>query len=275
MSWAELPPADRDLMQEAMLLLAEAADQGHAYAQQILGEVYNFGEGVPVDLERALELFVAAGHQGLPGSQMNAGIQFRDGLGCEQSHERAVEWLTKAAMLTPEAEDATKTSDNEVDLVFDHTKPVSQATYELSIAYYLGEGVVQNYQTAFRLCRRAAVGGHGKAYSMLIPIYMNGIGVSQSWGRAKETYDDAIKHGHTVHVPFMSGLESVCPLLHRSVVLEGLSTELNGRRGTTVDFACPISDGEYMLKDGQYTVELDDGQVVEASPSQRRGKGTR
>mmetsp|Transcript_25649 Transcript_25649/g.59817 ORF Transcript_25649/g.59817 Transcript_25649/m.59817 type:complete len:585 (-) Transcript_25649:918-2672(-) len=265
-SWVELPPADRDLMQEAMLLLAEAADQGHAYAQQVLGEVYYFGEGVPVDFERALEFFVAAGHQGLPGSQLNVGIAFRDGLGCEQSHERAVEWLSKVAMLGPEAEGAVKTSENDADPVFHNMSPVWQATYELGLAYALGEGVVQNHQTAFGLCQRAAV-GHSDAYTTLLTCYMNGIGVSQSWGQAKTMYDAAAKHGHTVRIPFMSQLESVCPLLHRSVVLVGLPTELGGRRGTTVDFACPIADGVCMPEDGQYTVVLDDGQTVEASPS--------
>ena len=61
-------------------------------AQVYLGDIYNFGDGVVQDDGRAFKLYRQAARQGHANSQFNLGVMYREGRGCEQSHERAVEW---------------------------------------------------------------------------------------------------------------------------------------------------------------------------------------
>jgi TPR repeat protein len=53
----------RDL-EKAADLYQKAADQGNAYAQNELGWLYEYGEGVPEDFKKARELYQKAASQG-------------------------------------------------------------------------------------------------------------------------------------------------------------------------------------------------------------------
>lgn len=59
--WANVDKSDR----EAALWFREAADAGHAEAQFELGLMYEFGEGVPLNLRRAQKLYQQAARQDL------------------------------------------------------------------------------------------------------------------------------------------------------------------------------------------------------------------
>lgn len=59
--WARVEKSDR----EAALWFREAADAGHAEAQFELGLMYEFGEGVPLNLRRAQKLYQQAARQDL------------------------------------------------------------------------------------------------------------------------------------------------------------------------------------------------------------------
>ena len=79
-------------------MMAETAAQGHMKAQALPGEYLQLrtwgGAG------RVFELNIrAAAQQGDAQSQSNVGVVYRDGRGCEQSHERVAEWWSKAAEL--------------------------------------------------------------------------------------------------------------------------------------------------------------------------------
>ena len=73
MSWASLPVAEQEEMDEVVAMLTEAAAQGHLDAQEVLADIYNFGEGVVMDKERALELYRQAALQGSADAHFNVG----------------------------------------------------------------------------------------------------------------------------------------------------------------------------------------------------------
>ena len=55
-SWAALPAAQQEEVGEVVAMLREAADQGHLDAQALLAQMYEYGQGVAQDIERAMAL---------------------------------------------------------------------------------------------------------------------------------------------------------------------------------------------------------------------------
>jgi len=74
-----------------------AASQGHATAQFNLGNIYREGQGVDQSYERAAEYYEAAARQGGADAQSNLGNRYCTGEGVEQSYETAREWWMKSA----------------------------------------------------------------------------------------------------------------------------------------------------------------------------------
>ena len=54
------------------MLALVAAQNGHAGAQYIIGSFYEHGDGVPQDLRKALDWYVAAAKQGDAGAAVQA-----------------------------------------------------------------------------------------------------------------------------------------------------------------------------------------------------------
>ena len=90
--WPALSGEQQREMDEARAMLREAADQGHMEAQFLCGVLYGFGYGVANDDRLALMYYEKAARQGDSVSQFNAGNDYYDGIGCEQSYERAAHW---------------------------------------------------------------------------------------------------------------------------------------------------------------------------------------
>ena len=80
------------LSDQAVAMLREAADQGHLGAQMECGDIYKFGRGVAKDDRLAFMYHEKAAQQGRLVTQHNTGTNYRDGLGCDQSYERAAEF---------------------------------------------------------------------------------------------------------------------------------------------------------------------------------------
>ncbi|MBS0496827.1 MAG: sel1 repeat family protein [Gammaproteobacteria bacterium] len=74
-----------------------AAEQGYADAQFNLGLMYANGEGVPQDMEQAVELFKKAAEQGHVDAQNNLGAMYFTGEGVARDEKKAIEWFEKAA----------------------------------------------------------------------------------------------------------------------------------------------------------------------------------
>ena len=106
------------------------AEQGHAEAQNMLGYMYRFGEGVAPDYPMARKWYRLAADQGNPTAQNNLGVMYRLGLGGDQDFKEAFYWFHRAA-----------------------DQGNGGAQNHLGLMYYKGEGVavdkVHAYQWAY------------------------------------------------------------------------------------------------------------------------------
>ena len=75
-----------------------AAEQGNAYAQTNLGTRYQRGQGVPVNYKTAEKWFRLAAEQGIPHAQNNLGGLYELGQGVLKDYVYAHMWLSIAAI---------------------------------------------------------------------------------------------------------------------------------------------------------------------------------
>lgn len=88
--------ATRDYIQ-AVKWYRKAADQGHAGAQNGLGEMYENGRGISRDYIQAAKWYRKAAKQGDFSAQHNLGKLYSSGRGVSQDNVRALMWLNLAA----------------------------------------------------------------------------------------------------------------------------------------------------------------------------------
>lgn len=81
----------------ALKLYGSLADAGNARAQYQLGDMYEFGYGVPKDPKEAISWFRKAADQGLGVAQARLGELYFAGNKTVQDFKAAREWLQKAA----------------------------------------------------------------------------------------------------------------------------------------------------------------------------------
>jgi TPR repeat protein len=84
---------------EAVKWYALAAQQGHASAQYNLGYMYLRGQGVTQDLFQGLKWYRLAAQQGHASGQYNLGVLYQTGLGVAQDYVKAHSWFNLAAAL--------------------------------------------------------------------------------------------------------------------------------------------------------------------------------
>lgn len=114
----------------------QAAEQGDAKAQAILGAMYEYGEGVTKDAKQAVAWYRQAAKQGQAGAQSNLGVMYAKGKGVAQDAKQAVAWMRKAA-----------------------EQGESTAQSNLGLMYAKGKGVPQDYQQAYVWYSVAAANG--------------------------------------------------------------------------------------------------------------------
>ena len=73
------------------------AEQGDAYSQHNLGNLYDHGWGIPENDKTAVMWYTRAAEQGHASAQANLGTMYADGWGVQQDYKTAVMWYTKAA----------------------------------------------------------------------------------------------------------------------------------------------------------------------------------
>lgn len=81
---------------QAVRLIQEAADDNHAFSQDVLGTMYYQGIGVPVNYVRALSWFEEAARQRFPYAYMHLAVLYRDGLGVAPDRDKAAAYLVQA-----------------------------------------------------------------------------------------------------------------------------------------------------------------------------------
>lgn len=155
-----------DDIQTALHYYRLAADLGNAYAQFSLGNMYEFGEGVPQDWATARGWYELAAKQGEINAQMNLARILQTGRGGLQDIEQAAIWYFEAVQ-QGDAQAATnlalmhmkeELSESNIDLAiklleFSSTKLDGLACMVLGENYLQGIGVEQSYEHAcFHFC---------------------------------------------------------------------------------------------------------------------------
>lgn len=84
-------------LHEAFNYCSRAAAQGDTEAQQTLGLMYHFGEGVVQDYSVAALFYSLAAKKGDLISQVNLGVLYQTGRGVQQSDVAAFMWYTVAS----------------------------------------------------------------------------------------------------------------------------------------------------------------------------------
>jgi len=82
----------------------EAAEQGDAWGQALLGSMYNEGQGVPQDYAEAVTWYRKAAEQGNASAQFNLGFMYDNGQGVPQDYVRAHKWTNLAVSRYPASE---------------------------------------------------------------------------------------------------------------------------------------------------------------------------
>ena len=97
------------------------AEQGYAYVQYNLGQMYRRGQGVPQNYKTATKLYRLAAEQGNASAQSNLGSMYNNGQGVLQDYVRAHMWFNIAA--SSGDKDASKDASENRDIVAERMTP--------------------------------------------------------------------------------------------------------------------------------------------------------
>ena len=97
------------------------AEEGDAFVQYNLGQMYRRGDGVPEDYKEAVRLYRLAAEQGYASAQYVLGQLYRKGKGVPQDYKKAVRWWRLAA-----------------------EQGGAESQHNLANRYYYGEGVAKD-----------------------------------------------------------------------------------------------------------------------------------
>lgn len=196
---------------EAVPLIRQAAESGHAQAQFALGTMYAFGDGVPQSKTEARLWYEKAAAQSHPTALYNLGLYYDKGIGVAQDRVRALGYYKRGA----DAGDG-------------------QAAFNAGQLLVTGEGVTVSVTEGVRLMERSAALDIPQAQISLGYIYQTGLGVPRNAQRALDYYARAEAKGFTI--------ASERGLFLASLVLEeGLALERDkrGREALRMlDLAC-------------------------------------
>ena len=199
--------APKDASQAAVWY--KAAEQGHAVAQNNLGNLYYLGEGVPKDAGQAAIWYRKAAKQGHAAAQANLGVLYDDGEGVPKDAGQAAVWYRKAAgqgdamaqyRLGLLYDQGTGVPKDAAQAALWHRKAAEQgyawAQYELGRLYARATACPRGASKAAIWFRKAAEQGHARAQYNLGVLYATGDGVPRDAGKAAIWFRKAAEQGH-------------------------------------------------------------------------------
>jgi len=172
------------------------------------GNRHHSGHGVLQNFASAAALFEQAAAQGHAGAQNQLGQYFHSGLGGKQNQQDALRWLRSAADQgdpqhifdlgkaleqgadgSQDAAAAAKAYQQAADLGH------ADAAVSLGVLYQNGTGVAQDYTRALELYQGPAAEGHARAQNNLGLLYVRGTGVTLDYTRAATLFAAATEQG--------------------------------------------------------------------------------
>jgi len=162
---------------ESVTPFRKAAEQGGAYAQSILGFMYERGVWVAQDFAEAIKWYRKAADQGNAASQIKLGGAYLNGwMGVTSDFAEGVNWYRKAA-----------------------EQGNAMAQYTMGGAYRYGWGVATNDAQAVNWYRKAAENGDASAQIELGDAYSHGgLGVATNFAQAVTWYRKAAEQGNAL-----------------------------------------------------------------------------
>ena len=186
-----------------------AAINGNPEGQEMLGEIYSGGLGVPENQETAVKWYRKAAMQGNDGAQYYLGECYYWGKGVAQNDAEAVKWFQKSAdQGNADAQYylgecyylGNGVAQNDAEAVKWFQKSADQgnadAQWQLGHCYYFGNGVLKNEQKAASFYQKAANQEHAKAQYLLGNCYQFGCGVKKDFRKAIEWYKKSIDNDY-------------------------------------------------------------------------------
>jgi len=163
-SWVR-PPTESDTSHAAQWVTF-SADNGEAWAQYMLGTMYEFGRGMERDDARAFTWYEKAADQGDASAQFRAGLMLHEGRGTSRDDVRALDRLTRA-----------EAGGN------------AEAANLLGVLYAFGSNAAPvDEARAVTLWKKAAKAGVPDAQFNLAAAFANGRGVDTDPGQAARWY---------------------------------------------------------------------------------------
>src|SRR5438105_3034845 len=126
----------------------DAAEQGDAECQNLVGVLFRQGQGVPANLNEAVRLFRLAAAKKLAAAQDNLGFVYLNGLGVARDDAQAAQWFGLAAA--------------QGDAV---------GETQLAILLLAGRGVEKDAEKAVEMLRHGADRGFVPAQLMLALVF--------------------------------------------------------------------------------------------------------
>lgn len=178
-----------------------AAHRGDSKSQVIIGEIYEFGAGVPADSLIAAQWYQLAAKRSDPQAQFYLGIMYETGVALKQSPFEALKWLFKSgeqghekaqillAVLYLKDKDLRQEFTRRIKAYRQQAeKGDAGAQYTLGWIYMEGAGLPVNPREALKWYSKAVEKGHAKAQLALGDIYLNGKAAQASPREALKWY---------------------------------------------------------------------------------------
>ena len=182
---------------EALKWYYAPATQGDVLAQYLIGSLYYAGGwGIAQNYSEALKWFTQASAKGYAAAQSNLGLMYEKGYGTAPDYEKALSYYRKAAL---QGDAAAKHNLAEFEKKYTPKNGLkSEAGLAAEDAYQKGHdaNIRKDYVQALPLLTKAASMGHANAQFDLATLYDFGEGVLQNYAEAMKWYRKAAEQGN-------------------------------------------------------------------------------
>jgi TPR repeat protein len=183
--------------EETIAMLQQAAEEGHASSQNLLGRIFDEGRLVRRNPAVALKWYERAAAQALPAAQLNAGLMHRTGDGVPRDAAKARQFFERAAdnrsihaqyVLAVMLEDG-EGGPADAERAVHWYRLAAEANYgpaqhNLAVAYATGSGVPRSERAAVNWYRAAAHNGQAKSQFLLGKAFAESVGAPYDAGQA-------------------------------------------------------------------------------------------
>ena len=182
---------------EAVRLYRQAADQGHAASQSMVGFAYDLGRGgIAKNDAEALRWYRLSANQGYAHGQYLLGTMYQNGQAVTKDLAEARRWFQLSAN---QGNDNGKKALERLETASAAPAPEApsvESLFKQANDLWNGTGVPKNEAEAVRLYRQAADQGHAPSQASLGLAYDLGRGIGQSYAEALKWYRRATEKGN-------------------------------------------------------------------------------